>query len=134
MNDSRIVTAPDMDLDKRFKLLLVDVEWSDIERLSTTINNLEIDITLFLYGSKDEDDAWCINAQKHSYATLINSRFSGNKEMLKGYLLAQPNCWSLGANKIAEYCHRQTFDIYTWLIQQHTNYIKEENNVTTTRT
>ena len=129
MNNSRIVTAPDLDLDHRFKVLLVDVEWSDIERLSNTINNLNIDITLFLYGSKETDDVWCINAHKHSYATLVNTRFSGNKELLKGYLLAQPNCWGFGSNDIAKYNHRETHDIYSWLIQLHANYIKEENNV-----
>lgn len=129
MNNSRIVTAPDLDLDQRFKVLLVDVEWSDIEGLSTTINNLEIDITLFLYGSKESDDVWCLNAQRHSYATLVNTRFSGTKELLKGYLLAQPNCWSLGPNDIAKYNHRVAHDIYSWIIQQHSNYIKEERNV-----
>jgi hypothetical protein len=129
MNASRIVTAPDLDLDQRFKVLLVDVEWSDIERLSSTINNININITLFLYGSKEVDDVWCINAHKHSHATLINTRFSGSKELLKGYLLAQKNCWSLGPNDIAKYNHRETHDIYSWLIQQHANYIKEENNV-----
>jgi len=129
MNASRIVTAPDLDLEQRFKVLLVDVEWSDIERLSSTINNININITLFLYGSKEADDVWCINAHKHSHATLINTRFSGSKELLKGYLLAQKNCWSLGPNDIAKYNHRETHDIYSWLIQQHANYIKEENNV-----
>ena len=129
MNQSRIVTAPDLDLDQRFKVLLVDVEWSDIERLSTTINTLDIDITLFLYGSNDVDDVWCINANKHAHATLVNCRFSGSKELLKGYLLAQKNCWGFGSNDIAKYNHRETFDIYSWLIQQHANYIKEENNV-----
>jgi hypothetical protein len=129
MNQSRIVTAPDLDLDHRFKVLLVDVEWGDIERLSNTINNLDIDITLFLYGSNETDDVWCLNAHKHSYATLVNTRFSGNKELLKGYLLAQKNCWGYGSNDIAKYNHRETFDIYSWLIQLHANYIKEENNV-----
>ena len=134
MNESRIVTAPDLDLDNRFKILLVDVEWSDIERLSNTINNFDMDLTIFLYGSKDSDDVWCINAHKHAYATLVNTRFSGNKELLKGWLLAQKNCWGLGSNNIAEYNHRVTHDIYTWLIQQHNSYLKEENNVTETRT
>ena len=134
MNNSRIVTAPDLDLDNRFKVLLVDVEWSDIERLSQTINNLDLEITLFLYGSAEDDDIWCINTHKHSYSTLINGRFSGNKELLKGWLLAQNNCWSLGSNKIAEYNHRVTHDIYTWLIQQHSKYLKEENNGQQTRT
>ena len=46
MNESRIVTAPDLDLDNRFKILLVDVEWSDIERLSNTINNFDMDLKI----------------------------------------------------------------------------------------
>lgn len=129
MNNSRIVTAPDLDLDHRFKVLFVDVEWGDIERLSNTINSLGIEITLFLYGSKETDDVWCINQHRHAYATLVNTRFSGNKELLKGYLLAQPNCWGYGSNDIAKYNHRETHDIYSWLLQQHANYIKEENNV-----
>ena len=129
MNDSRIVTEPDLDLDHRFKVLLVDVDWTDIEKLSKTVESLGIDITLMLYGSNDKNDVWCINANKHAYATLINSRFSGNKEQLKGWLLAQKNCWSLGPNDIAEYSHRVTYDIYSWLVMQHSLYIKEENNV-----
>jgi len=134
MNDSRIVTAPDMDLDTRFKILLVDCEWSDIERLSSSINTLGIDITIFLYGSNDNDDSWCINANKHAYATLINCRFSGNKEILKGFLLAQKNCWALGQSEIGAATHRNVFDIYSWMLLQYNNYNKEENNVTTTRT
>ena len=94
MTDSRLITAPDIDLDHRFKILLVDVEWGDIERLSSSINTLGIDITIFLYGNNDENDTWCINANKHAYATLVNCRFSGNKEILKGFLLAQKNTWA----------------------------------------
>ena len=128
MNNSRIVTAPDIDLDARFKVLLVDCDWSDIERLSTSINSLNVDITLFLYGSNETDDIWCINASKHAYATLVNCRFSGNKEILKGFLLAQKNTWALGQSEIGAATHRNVFDIYSWLLQQYNNYLKEENN------
>ena len=112
MNDSRIVTAPDTDLDHRFKILLVDVEWGDIERLSQSINSLKFPITVFLYGSNDTDDMWCINTQRIANATLINSRFSGTKELLKGWLLAQRNTYSLGTNEIAKASHKEIFDIY----------------------
>lgn len=129
MTDSRIVTAPDTDLDLRFKILLVDVEWSDIEKLSHTIKELQFPITIFLYGSKDTDDMWCINSAKHSYATLVNCRFAGSKEFLKGFLLAQKNSWALGASEIGSATHKNVFDIYSWLLLQYNNYIKEENNV-----
>ena len=128
MTDSRLITAPDIDLDHRFKILLVDVEWGDIERLSSSINTLGIDITIFLYGNNDENDTWCINANKHAYATLVNCRFSGNKELLKGWLLAQRTTWALGANELGSATHRNVFDIYSWLLQQYNNYLKEENN------
>jgi hypothetical protein len=128
MNDSRIVTAPDLDLDSRFKILLVDVEWSDVEKLSHAIKELPFPVTIFLYGSKDESDTWCINAHKHAYATLINCRFSGSKELLKGWLLAQRTTWALGANELGSATHRNVFDIYSWLLQQYNNYLKEENN------
>lgn len=130
MNNSRIVTAPDLDLDNRFKILLIDVEWSDVEKLSKTIETMGVDVTIFLYGSNDADDTWCINANKHAYSTLVNCRFAGNKEMLKGWLLAQKTTWALGANEIGVASHRNVFDIYSWLAQQYTNYIKqEEKNV-----
>jgi hypothetical protein len=130
MNTSRIVTAPDMDLDDRFKILLVDVEWSDVEKLSKAIEAMNTDVTIFLYGSNDTDDVWCINTSKHAYTTLVNCRFSGNKEMLKGWLLSQKNTWALGANDIGAATHRNVFDIYSWLAQQFNNYIKqEEKNV-----
>jgi hypothetical protein len=83
---------------------------------------------VFLYGSKDENDTWCINAHKHSYSTLINCRFSGNKELLKGWLLAQRSTWALGASELGSTTHRNVFDIYSWLIAQYNNYLKEENN------
>jgi hypothetical protein len=133
MNDSRIVTAPDTDLDHRFKILLVDVEWSDIERLSQSINSLKFPVTVFLYGSNDTDDMWCINTQRIANATLINSRFSGTKELLKGWLLAQRNTHSLGANEIAKASHKEIFDIYSWMLLQYNNYLKEENNDSSTR-
>jgi hypothetical protein len=134
MNESRIVTAPDMDLDNRFKILLVDVEWGDIERLSKSINSLDFPITVFLYGSNDEDDMWCVNTHHVANATLVNCRFNGNKELLKGWLLAQHKTYSLGANDIAKASHKEIFDIYSWMLLQYNNYLKEENNVTTTRT
>ena len=134
MNDSRIITAPDTDLDHRFKILLVDVEWSDVEKLSQTINNLGITCSIFLYGSADTDDMWCINVHRHVYSTLINVRFSGNKELLKGYLLAHKNVWTLGSNIIGEAIHHQTHDVYSWFALQYNNYLKEENNESTTRT
>jgi hypothetical protein len=133
MNDSRIVTAPDTDLDHRFKILLVDVEWGDIERLSQSINSLKFPITVFLYGSNDTDDMWCINTQRIANATLINSRFSGTKELLKGWLLAQRNTYSLGTNEIAKASHKEIFDIYSWMLLQYNNYLKEENNDSSTR-
>jgi hypothetical protein len=128
MNDSRIVTAPDIDLDNRFKILLVDCDWSDIQKLSSSINSLGIDITVFLYGNNDSDDTWCININKHAYATLVNCRFSGNKELLKGFLLAQKNTWALGQSEIGAATHRNVFDIYSWMLLQYNNYNKEENN------
>ena len=127
-SDSRIVTAPDLDLDVRFKILLVDVEWSDVEKLSHAIEELQFPVTVFLYGSKDENDTWCINTHKHSYSTLINCRFSGSKELLKGWLIAQRNTWALGASELGAATHRNIFDIYSWLIAQYNNYLKEENN------
>jgi ribosome biogenesis protein Tsr3 len=42
MNDSRIVTEPDLNLDHRFKILLVDVDWTDVERLSSTIEEVQL--------------------------------------------------------------------------------------------
>lgn len=134
MNSSRLITEPDFDLDQRFKVLLVDVEWSDIENLSQTIQNLNIDVTVLLFGSNDKDDIWCINAHKHSHATLVNTRFAGTKELLKGWLLAQKSTWSLGANNIAQANHRVAYDLVHWFIGQHTNYLKEEENGTQTRT
>jgi len=128
MNDSRIVTAPDLDLDVRFKILLVDVEWSDVEKLSHAIKELPFPITLFLYGTSENDDTWCINAHRHAYATLINCRFSGSKELLKGWLLAQRTTWALGQNELAAATQRNVFDIYSWMLQQYNNYLKEENN------
>lgn len=129
MNDSRIVTEPDLDIDQRFKILLVDVDWSDVEKLSHTVKELQFPITIFLYGSSDNNDAWCINAHKHAYATLINCRFSGSKELLKGWLMAQRTTWVLGSSTLGSATHKNVFDIYSWLLLQYNNYLKEENNV-----
>jgi hypothetical protein len=130
MDDSRIVTAPDLDISNRFKILLVDCEWSDVERFSQIIKSMPEPVTIFLYGSKESDDVWCINAAKQATACLINCRFQGNKEILKGYLLAQDNVWALGENAIGKATHRQTFDLYSWLAERYANYQKhqEEKN------
>ena len=124
-DESRIVTAPDLDLSDRFRVLLVDCEWSDVERLSQTIKNFPEPVTLFLYGSKDTDDVWCLNQAQHSDAVLLNCRFAGEKEMLKGWLLRNNNCWVLGDNSMGKYVHRSTYDIYSWLIAQYDNYKKK---------
>ena len=126
MNNSRIITAPDLDLDERFKILLVDVEWTDVEQLSQTIGKLGIDITMFLYGSKNNDDAWAVNTHKHCHSTLINLRFSGSKEILKGWMLAQKNTYGLGSHFISDSNHRTVYDLYSWFATQYDNYLKQK--------
>lgn len=135
-NNSRIITAPDLDLEERFKVLLVDVEWSDIELLSQSIKKLDDDVTLFLYGSNDNDDRWCLNMYKHAHVTLINGRFSGNKELLKGWLLAQDNVSCYGQTEIGDYSHRTVFDIYSWFATNYTLYqsTRKEKHDTKNRT
>jgi hypothetical protein len=123
--ESRIVTAPDLDLDNRFKILLVDVEWSDVERISQAVKNLPSAITVFLYGSNENDDVWCLNAARHSDAILINCRFSGNKEQLKGFLLHYSHAWALGDSVLGKATHRNTTDIYSWLAMNYDTYMKQ---------
>jgi len=42
--------------------------------------------------------------------------------------LAQRTTWALGQNELAAATHRNVFDIYSWLLLQYNNYLKEENN------
>jgi hypothetical protein len=127
MENKRVITAPDLDFTPGFKLMLVDFDWSDIQLASQALKELNIDCTLYLYGGDDEDTAWCVNAVRDSQAVLVNLRYSSSKDILKGWLLREPNVGFMG--QADQLSNRKYIDLLAWIAIQYQYYqSKEEDN------
>jgi hypothetical protein len=131
--NKKIITVPDQDFTRSFKILLVDFEWTSIAELSDAIMRLPGPVTVFLYGSNDKDAAWCINQTKNANSVLLNMRHRGNIETLKGFLLGEPNVYTYGYHDLDKLFQRNVLDTMSWLAIQYQHYI-EVNYVETKHT
>lgn len=127
LENKKIVTAPDNDYSRSFKILLVDFEWPEIQDLAEAINKISSPVTVFLYGSNDKDPEWCIKQAKNCHSVLINMRHKGNIEILKGFLLGETNVYTYGNYNLEELFQRKVLDTMSWLAIQYQYYIEAHN-------
>jgi hypothetical protein len=128
VENKKIITEPDVDYSRTFKICLIDFEWDTIADISESIKKLPIPVTLFLYGSKDKNPEWCLAAAKNSHGVLINMVHRGSIETLKGFILGETNVFTYGTYDLENIFQRKVIDIYSWLAIQYQHYI-EVNNV-----
>lgn len=122
--NKKIITSPDYDFSRTFKLLLVDFEWEEIAALSNAVKKLPIPVTLFLYGSKDDNPAWCMSQAKQCKSVLLNMKHQGSCELLKGFLLGESNVYTCGYHKLDKIFHRKVIDLASWLALQYEEYCR----------
>lgn len=113
-----------MDYSRAFKILLVDFEWEDITAVTEAVKKLEGPVTVFLYGSKDDNVDWCIAQSKQCNSTLLNMVHIGNCETLKGYLMAEPTVYTFGIHKLDHLFQRKVLDTLSWLAIQYEQWHK----------
>lgn len=131
--NKKIITEPDVDYTRSFKILLVDFEWETVTGLAEAVKKLSTPTTIFLYGSNDNNPAWCIAQAKNSNSVLVNMVHRGNIETLKGFLLGEPNVYTYGYYDLDQIFQRNVIDTMSWLAIQYQHYI-EVNNVETKHT
>ena len=129
--NKKIITAPDLDYTHAFKILLVDFEWTDITDITEAVKKLDGPVTIFLYGSKDDNPEWCIAQAKQCSSTLMNMIHIGNCETLKGFLMREPTVYTLGTHKLDHLFQRKVLDSMSWLAIQYEQWhrINEVKNV-----
>lgn len=110
--------------------MLIDFSWEDISAISNNIKLLNAPVSLFLYGSNDDDAEWCINQAKQCNSVLLNMRHRDRCELIKGYLLGEPNVYYLGYHPLEKLFQRNIIDTASWLALQYQYYL-EANNVET---
>ena len=130
VDDKRIITEPDLDYTRAFKIMLIDFDWEEITGLVDIIKKLPVPVSVFLYGSKDKNPSWCIQQAKNSSGVLINMLHRGSCETLKGFLLGEPNVFTFGKHDLDEIFQRKVIDSVSWLAIQYEQYCKtnEDNN------
>ena len=126
VENKKIITEPDVDYTRSFKLLLVDFEWESITQISEAVKKLDGAVTLFLYGSNDKNPEWCLAAAKNSNGVLINMVNRGNIETLKGFLLGEPNVFTYGHYDLEKLFQRNVIDTMSWLAVQYQQYNEVE--------
>lgn len=135
VNDKKIITEPDLDYTRSFKILLVDFDWDEITSITQAIEKLPGSISLFLYGSNDKNPAWCIAQAKNCNSVLLNMIHRDNCETLKGFLLGEPNIYTYGKHDLEELFQRKVIDTMSWLAiqyeQWHRNNEVEDVNLET---
>ena len=113
--EAKLYTAPDLDRSNKFKILLLDFEWETIESFADILAKVPEDITVYLFGEKDTDYEWCIDAAYSSDAILVNCTRKGEIEMLKGYVLANTMARPYGSNKVLDVIKDPEWDFSVWL-------------------
>ena len=131
VDEKKIITEPDCDFSRSFKIMLIDFEWSEIEELSQAINKLSGPVTLFLYGSNDKNHKWCITQTKNCDSVLVNMIHRGSIETLKGFLLGEPNVYSYGSHNLDDLFQRKVLDTMSWIAVNYEQWhrINEVKNV-----
>ena len=129
--DKKLITPPDMDYSRAFKILLVDFEWPAITDITEAIEKLPGPITVFLYGSNDNNSSWCLAQAKNCDSVLLNMRHRRNIETLKGFLLGEPNVFTYGNHDLEELFQRKVLDSLSWIAVQYEQWhrINEVKNV-----
>jgi len=126
-----VVTEPDLDYSRSFKIMLVDFDWEEISQRSDAIKKLYGPVTLFLYGSNDKNPSWCIAQAKNCNSVLLNMLHRGNCETLKGFLLGETNVYTYGKYDLDNLFQRKVIDTMSWLAIQYEQWhrINEVGNV-----
>lgn len=131
VNDKKIITEPDFDYSRAFKIMLIDFNWNEITEITEAIKKLPVPVTLFLYGSNDKNPSWCIAQAKNSNSALMNMTHQGTCETLKGFLLGEPNIYTYGHHDLEELFQRKVIDTMSWLAINYDQWhrINEVKNV-----
>jgi hypothetical protein len=131
VDNKKIITEPDVDYSRSFKILLVDFEWESITQISEAVKKINAPVTIFLYGSKDKNPEWCIAAAKNSHSVLINMVNRGSIETLKGFLLGETNVFTYGHYDLEKLFQRNVIDSLSWLAVNYEQWhkIHEVKNV-----
>ena len=131
MVDKNLITAPDLDYSRSFKILLVDFEWEQITEITEAVKKLPIPSTIFLYGSNEDDVNWCLAQAKNSHSVLLNMVNVGSCEVLKGFLLGESNVYAYGYHPLKNIFQRNVIDTMSWLAIQYQHYIEANNDLET---
>lgn len=131
LEDKKVITEPDVDYSRSFKIMLVDFEWEEITAVSEAIKKLDGPVSLFLYGSNEKNPAWCIAQAKQCNSVLLNMVNRGSCEVLKGYLLGETNTYTYGYHDLDHVFHRKVLDTMSWLAVNYEQWhrINEVKNV-----
>jgi len=129
--DKNLITAPDLDYSRSFKILLVDFQWEQITEITEAVKKLPVPSTVFLYGSNDKDVRWCLAQSKNSHSVLLNMVHFGSCEVLKGFLLGEPNVYAYGYHPLGDVFQRNVIDTMSWLAIQYQHYIEANNDLET---
>ncbi len=113
--EAKIYTAPDLDRSNKFKILLIDFDWENIESFTDILSKVPEDMTVYLFGENDKDYDWCIDAAFGADAVLVNCTRRGNIELLKGYMLAKYEATAYGSNDMLNSIKEPEWDFATWL-------------------
>ena len=112
--DVKIITSPDLDYTNKFKILLVDFKWEEIERYSHLFTSINDDIVVYVYTTDDILPEWLLTVADQSKTILINCDIKSSNEILKGYLLGYKNSAAFGKNDKVIFAKEVYHDIAVW--------------------
>jgi len=101
---ARFITAPDKlpktDLENnQSKILMVDVEWHDIETLAILCMTKNVKYDFYLFGPTSIDEEWLDHAVEESESILINNHPETDRHSeIKHKLGKLPKSISMGSN------------------------------------
>lgn len=92
---SNFITPPDFVTEEKHTVVLIDADWSDVERLADVCRNVNTEFNVYLYSSPMGDEPWLDKALSVADAIVVNT---DNSEIstIKDRLCDRDNCWYYG--------------------------------------
>jgi len=92
---SNFITPPDFVDEPKHSVLLVDVDWNDVETIAHWCRGSSNYFNVYLYEDIMCEEEWAVKVANQADAIIVNSR-DGTADAMKGLFLKMNKAWYYG--------------------------------------
>jgi dolichyl-phosphate-mannose--protein O-mannosyl transferase len=124
-NNHVLVTPPDRYWSSDFNILLVDVDWGQIDSIVNSLRPSSINLAIHVYTPHDFDNEWLLNVANSSNVVFMDLNQTTNNDILKGQLISKHNVWYTGRRDLEKIYPNYTQDPLALLLVEIEKTSKE---------